>query len=295
MQACYVFTVVMQKIFIEVRARAIFVSSYIDDGLTGDHRYERCLWSVVRIVKLLDLLGAYFGIPKCHFLPSQEGEWLGFEVITRDEEFRVSKKKMTKVLAALAQLIEAKVVTPRQLAAVAGKLIFLSPAVLPASIYSRKFFQAIQGKISWNEIFPTADSVRQEAQEWKTQLPKWNGRKWHAQPISIELSSDASDFGYGGLIHMPSGQLMPVPGYLTESEVRASSTAREAVAFLKLIESACDLFLEDIRNSSLQLTGDNQAAVRAFNEFRTRTSEVNATLKRAFELCVVHQITITAI
>jgi hypothetical protein len=58
MHACYVFTVVMQKIFIEVRARAIPVLSYIDDGLTGDHRYERCLWSVVRIVKLLDLLGA---------------------------------------------------------------------------------------------------------------------------------------------------------------------------------------------------------------------------------------------
>lgn len=94
------------------------------------------------------LLGAYFGIPKCHFRPSQEGEWLGFEVITREEEFRVSKKKMTKVLAALAQLIEMKVVTPRQLAAVAGKLISLSPAVLPASIYSREFFEAIQGKIS---------------------------------------------------------------------------------------------------------------------------------------------------
>jgi hypothetical protein len=87
---------------------------------------------------------------------------------------------------------------------------------------------------------------------------------------------------------------VPVSGNLTESEVQASSTAREAVAFLHLMESACELFPKEIRNSSLQLTGDNQAAVRAFNEFRTRTSTVNEILKRAFALCVSHKISVTA-
>jgi hypothetical protein len=101
---------------------------------------------------------AYFGLPKCRFIPSQEGEWLGFEVVTQEEEFRVSSKKMQKVLAALSLLIKATSVSPRQLAAVAGKLISLSPAVLPASLYSREFFQAIQGKISWDEIFATLES-----------------------------------------------------------------------------------------------------------------------------------------
>jgi hypothetical protein len=42
-QACYVFTVVMQEVFLEVRARSIPVSSYIDDGLTADSSYARCL------------------------------------------------------------------------------------------------------------------------------------------------------------------------------------------------------------------------------------------------------------
>lgn len=35
--------------------------------------------------------------------------------------------------------------------------------------------------------------------------------------------------------------------------------------------------------------------MRAFNEFRTRTSAVNNTLKKAFDMCVAHQITITAV
>jgi hypothetical protein len=64
MQACFVFTTVMQEIFLEVRARSIPVSSYINDGLTADPLYARCLWTIVLIVKLLNLLGVYFGLPK---------------------------------------------------------------------------------------------------------------------------------------------------------------------------------------------------------------------------------------
>jgi hypothetical protein len=60
------------------------------------------------IVKLLNLLGAYFGLVKCHFLPFQEGEWLGFKIVSRDELFRVLDKKMGKVLAALKIFLESK-------------------------------------------------------------------------------------------------------------------------------------------------------------------------------------------
>jgi hypothetical protein len=67
-------------------------------------------------------------------------------VLSREEEFRVSAKKMSRVLAVLHQLLTTQVVSPRQLAAVVGKLISLAPAVLPASPYLREFFQAIQGE-----------------------------------------------------------------------------------------------------------------------------------------------------
>jgi hypothetical protein len=137
-----------------VRARSIPVSSYIDDGIIADSVYGRCLWAVILIIKLLNLLGAYFGLPKCHFLPNKKEEWLGFEIISEEELFRVSDKKLEKVKAALTQVLNSETITPRQLAAIAGKLISLSPAVLPASLFSRSLFQAIQGRINWNEIFP---------------------------------------------------------------------------------------------------------------------------------------------
>jgi hypothetical protein len=92
---------------------------------------------------------------KCHFCPSQEGEWLEFEIVSSEEIFQVSDEKMRKLVKlALMKFLEQAEVTPRQLAAIAGKLISLSPAILLASLYSRSFYEAIQGKASWDEIFP---------------------------------------------------------------------------------------------------------------------------------------------
>lgn len=48
--SCYIFTAVMQEVFLEVKARGIPVLSYIDDGLTADSLRERCLWAVVLII-----------------------------------------------------------------------------------------------------------------------------------------------------------------------------------------------------------------------------------------------------
>jgi hypothetical protein len=92
-QACYIFTIVMQEMFLEVRARSIPISSYIDDGITADQSYGRCLWAVVLIIRLLNLLGAYFGLPKCHFRPSQEGEWLGFEIVSVKKSSECLKRR----------------------------------------------------------------------------------------------------------------------------------------------------------------------------------------------------------
>jgi hypothetical protein len=208
-----------------VRAGSIPISSYINDEITADSVYGRCLWAVILIIKLLNLLGTYFGLPKCHFLPNKKGEWLGFEIISEEELFRVSDKKLEKVKAALTQVLNSETITPRQLAAIAGKLISLSPAVLPASLFSRSLFQAIQGRISWDEIFPTPVAVRDTMKDWVENLEDWNGRQWYAKPISLLASSDASDFGFGGLVELPNEKKVKVAGKLTEEEVGMSSTA----------------------------------------------------------------------
>jgi hypothetical protein len=193
-------------------------------------------------------------------------------------------KKRAKVRSALSRFLEEDSITPRQLATVAGKLISLSPAVLPASLYSRPFFQALQGKASWDEIFASSAEVKETVGIWLENLDTWNGRRWYAQPMSLTASSDASDFGFGGRVTLPDGSSVPVAGNLKESEIPMSSTAREVIGFLRLLEATAQMFPDQIKDSTIQVIGDNQGAVQAINQFRSKAIDISDALKKVFSL-----------
>jgi hypothetical protein len=216
-EACFAYTLVTQKAARELRLCRIPVSSYLDDGLTGHQEYLVCLWMIIMIVRFLTLLGAVFSLQKCKFWPSQTGDWLGFIVDTTAQQFRVLDAKLEKVRAVMSELVEAETITPRLLAKVAGKVIAMSPAVLPASLYSRPFFQAIQRKISWDQVFATPEEARKTAQLFIDRLDSWNGRRWYPRRISIEAASNASDFGFGGIIKAPGRPTFELAGTLSET------------------------------------------------------------------------------
>lgn len=71
----------------------------------------------------------------------------------------MSKMKLSKVKKTLMELIKAEVVSRWIVAKLANKIIAMGPAVLPASLYSRPLFQALQGHISWDEIFPAPQAA----------------------------------------------------------------------------------------------------------------------------------------
>jgi hypothetical protein len=135
------------------------------------------------------------------------------------------------VQAVLTELANAEMVTPRLLAKVAGKVIAMGPAVLPASLYSRPLFQAIQGKLSWDVVFTTPEEARQTARLFIERLSQWNGRRWYPRRVLLEVACDASDFGFGGTIKMEGKPSFELVGSLTERETAMSSTAREMLGF----------------------------------------------------------------
>jgi hypothetical protein len=256
-EACFAYTLVTQEAARELRVRGILLSSYLDDGLTGDKRYLVALWFIIMIVRFLTLLGAVFSFPKCRFWPAQKGDWLGFVVDTTTQQFRVSESKMGKVRAVLDELAAAESVTPRLLARVAGKIIAMGPAVLPASLYSRPLFQAIQGKLSWDYVFPNPEEARRTAQLFLDNLDDWNGRRWFPRRVLVEVASDASDFGFGGTIKVVGKPPFELAGSLTEEEVAMSSTAREMIGFLRILQLAGAKLPELLREAAVLVVGDN--------------------------------------
>jgi hypothetical protein len=284
-EACYAYTLVTQEAARELRLREIPVSSYLDDGFTGDEKMLRCLWIIIMVIRFLTLLGAVFSLQKCKFWPSQEGDWLGFVVDSTAQEFRVSETKQEKVRATLKELAQAEPVTPRLLARVAGRIISMGPAVLQASLYSRPLFEAIQGKLSWDQIFPTLEAAKETARMFLEHLGDWNGRRWFPRRILLEAASDASDFGFGGTMKIAERPTFELVGSLSESEIKMSSTAREMLGFQKILQQAAEKLPEILRDSAILVIGDNQGAVAALNKFSSTAPDVAASLKEIFKLC----------
>jgi hypothetical protein len=293
-EACLVYTTVMQEIAMEIRARKTPLSSYLDDGFTADNSKAQCLRAIICIVKLITLLGGTFSYGKCEFVPRQIGGWLGFLVDSRSESFTVAQSKLDKVASALRELLAAHTVTPRQLASVAGKLIALSPAITAASLYSRPLFEAIKGTISWDVVFPSPQAVKQTAQLFLDNLEKWNGRRWFPRPVVLEAGSDALDFGFGGSLQMQGSPPRLISGQLSLEEMSMSSTAKEMVAFFRVLKTAVQMEPEGLRDSAVLIRGDNQGAVSALNSFRSPAHDVNAALQKIFVLSYEHNFDVMA-
>jgi hypothetical protein len=101
----------------------------------------------------------------------------------------------------------------------------------------------------------------------------------------LEASSDASDFGFGGTIQVAGKTPFELAGSLTESEVLMSSTAREMIGFLRILQLAAERFPEVLRGAAVLVIGDNQGAVSAINKFNSTAPDVAAGLRGIFELC----------
>lgn len=288
-QACYVFTKIMQEVAMELRKRGIPVSSYINDGFTAAPTPQRCLRQSSLCALLLGALGAFLGIPKCQLTPELLVKWLGFLIDTERQMFRVSESKLAKVKEALREMLRTPTTSARKLAALAGKIIALSPAVLPAALYSRRLIQAMKGETSWDTIFPTTDSVRETATFCLDSLDAFNGRRWWPIPVELQLEVDASGVGFGGTITTNCANKTPFLGTFTDAQASESSTAREMRGYAAAIDAATKCL-----PSSILLIGDNQGAISALNHFRSSIPEIHESLDRVFQLCLKYDFDIVA-
>lgn len=293
-QACYFFTLILQEPLLVLREHSVPVSGYIDDGFSADESKAKCIWVLVRILRLFTHLGAHFSLPKCQLEPLQVAAWLGFVVDSISETFSISEKKLAKIVGALQSVLQADVITARDLAEMAGKLVSVAPAVLSALLFVRPFFAAMKGKESWDVAFDSPDAVKETARLFLSKLPEWNGRRWYSYPVGLSSSSDASDVGYGGFVQLPGKEPLEVAGTFTSKEAELSSTARELLGILATLKSAVQESPDGLKFSTCLITTDNLGASHALNKLKSSSPDVNEVLQRFFALCCDHKIDIRA-
>jgi hypothetical protein len=194
----------------------------------------------------------------------------------------------------LTRKLDTPSTSSRKLAALAGKIVALSPAVLPAALYSRQLFQAMRGELGWDAIFPTTESVKSTAEFWLRNLDSFNGRRWWPRPVELRLEVDALGVGFGGTLSFERASKTAFMGTFTEQQAAQSSTAREMRGYAAAIDSATKRFPDDVRGSSILLIGDNQGAISALNQFRSPLREIHESLDKIFQLCIKYDFDVVA-
>jgi hypothetical protein len=293
-QACYVFTKVMQEPVVELRKLGIPLSDYIDDSFSAARTKGRCLRQSMLSAQFFTNLGAFFGLPKCQFDPVQLLKWLGFMVDSKKQEFRLSDSKVAKLKEICWEATQTSETTPRKLAAMAGRIIAASPAVLPAALFSRALFGAIQGKETWDTVFPNPESVKETARFWLENLDRYNGRRWWPRQTTAVLTVDASGVGYGGQVELNETEPVQFTGTFTREQAQASSTEREIIGYGAGLATVAQIFPEELAGSSVLLLGDNQGGISAINKMRSSVLVIWSALKDVLELCSAFQFDLTA-
>lgn len=225
-------------------------------------------------------------MPKCHLRPEQIRQWLGFLVDSLTESFQLSPSRLAKLKRQLDEVLRAEHVTARALASLAGRIVSASPAILPASLYSRPLFEAISGRLSWDALFPNQEAVRETATFWLQNVDRFNGRPWRPAPVALRAMVDASGLGYGGTLSVSGAEPMVFRGTFSTEVAGASSTARELTGYVAAVKAAADLHGEFLRGNSILITGDSQSATSDINNFRSSNPGINRLLRELFNLCL---------
>jgi hypothetical protein len=83
-------------------------------------------------------------------------------------------------------------------------------------------------------------------------------------------------------------------GTFTPKQADQSSTAREMRGYAAAIDAATRCFPDSIKGSSILITGNNQGAISALNEFMSPVPDIHESLDKVFQLCLKYDFDVVA-
>ena len=238
------------------RSLGIPCSLYIDDRLNGELLTSSGPWSkppsqrsesfsfnaakaaIFIVLSTLVKLGYTIGISKSCLNPVQYLVYLGFIVDSQKQAFILPKEKIS-AFACLRETIldQGSFVDIKTLQRLQGKCISFSLAVPGAKLFIRSMSSAIgaappSGRIS---LSPT---LREEIAHWRF-LDSWSDvLPWRDEKhVLLSMSTDASGYGWGGILHHSSGD-QSLRDYWTDEEMSLTIVVKELLALFKALQSA---------------------------------------------------------
>ena len=226
--ACYAFTKLMRPLVKKWRGQGIRCVVYLDDGIAGDASYTQCKNISDLIQSDLRNAGLTINAKKSKLEPSQNGNWLGFDINTRLMIFSVPRRKIEKIQGLITSVYIKKSANAKEIARICGHLISCSIAIGPLTrLFTRRLYAFVDRQQTWYRGEILDEGALEELWFWQTNLEQNNGFQVKQKSLMSKIVfSDASATGHGSFIAKRLDNII-CRGTFAPDEVVTSSTYRE--------------------------------------------------------------------
>lgn len=283
----FYFTKVTRPLVGFFRVLGVDCSIYLDDFLFGARpENEDIVYAFTTgVIKQLGWTISEKSMKKAEW----EAVFLGVLIDARKMEYRVPQTKVERLLATLRNLTTANSVSTEALHSLEGTLGSMSLAIPAVMIWVRYFARARCKREQRGVVTaPLTDELKWLAEVKKLVL-EHNGAPINPPSATIRAHVDAGGLGAGAQLHMPDGEDEDIAWTFTEQEMGESSTFRELLAVLKLLQRKKSLLQKQVLLTYL----DSANSVRILLKFGTAGSEkCHELCNQIHAVCHTHRITL---
>lgn len=279
-----------------LRAHGVPCSLYIDDRLNGElvtnqgpwsilpenrgqeYRFSAATAAIYCVLTLLVDLGYTIGITKSVLYPTTSVEYLGLMVDSVKQAFIVLGRKIEALAVPRKNILGCKkYANVKTLQRFQGKCISLSLDVPAAKLFIREMSHAIASANDNGRVSLTP-ALREELSYWQfldsARFLPWRDKKH----VCLPLSTDASGFGWGCVLHLPSGSQF-CRDYWNDQERFLNILTKETLALVNALKA----LPSEIRDCRVDAFVDSKVLIDSWEGQGSRRSpELTSVTKELF-------------
>ena len=182
---------------------AIRAAWWVDDGITAHTTQLEACQESLAVFRVLGALGFKFS-PKTKPLPTQQVEFMGYVIDSRDMTIRLSARRRHNLLHSLKQMVKRGRAKLNDIRRVLGQLAACRLVVQGAAMHSRQL-QALLRRMTHlgQDIMPLDSHVILDLHDLILTVTKNDGRPIPRAEVGepqVRLTTDASSTGWGGTL-----------------------------------------------------------------------------------------------
>lgn len=300
--SAYIYHTVGLAATCHIRSLGVPCSQYIDDRHVGQLALRQDLqhslkWSNFQLAEaaafivcsVLVLLGYFIGLSKSIPVPQTRIRFLGFLSDSILQAFLIPQDKKIKFASLRDSILQSRTVSVKTLQRFAGKITSFSLAVPAAQLYAREVYRAISLANRSSRPIKVVGDLRSEIAQWRF-LDSWSGHlPWmDERHLVVKITSDASQYAWGGIIYNPSGPPLETRDIWKE-DVRVKPIAvKEALALVNTLKAGKSV----VSHCRVDAHVDSLTLIQAWGKQGGKSKQLNDALKELYQTLLAQNISL---